>query len=180
MKIYFGRIHFNICRSIFLIAIILCIGEEIYAQELWRGTIYGMSAEEVLRKVPEAKFKSGGSFIDNGAQEILRMGNIEIVGEIFYAAFYFLNNRLDQVSLVLDKKQPINLALIIFDTLTDVLRSKYGKELSLKIEKDSSSAYAKWKSGKTNINLYVIGVGNNPASLSINYQVRLVKEADKL
>ena len=42
------------------------------------------------------------------------------------------------------------------------------------------TAEAKWLSGRTNITLICMGVGNNEAVMNLVYQVRLSEEADKL
>lgn len=165
-----------------LVAIILILfARSVHAQMLWGGTVYGMSTQEVLKVVPNAKMMDRGHYLQGGAKELIRADNIYIVNKKFYASFFFIKNKLEQVTLTLDKIS-FNDALLTFESLTEALRGKYGVELKREIDKISvlKQASATWMSGKTNINVLAITVGDNPAILNINYQIRLSKESDKL
>jgi hypothetical protein len=172
----------KISLVVLITIVLISLGNCAIAQPLWDGTSYGMSKEEVLKVVPGARMVNDGDSLAGGAKELIRTENIKIVNELFNAKFFFLGNKLDQVTLTLRDKVPFHKVLIIFDSLTEALRSKYGAELNNKIDKISllKKADATWMVGKTNINVLAIAVGDHPAILNINYQIRISKEAEKL
>ena len=61
------------------------------AQSLWDGTAYGMSAEQVKKLIPNVTIPKNPSNLGDGAQELLRLENIEIVNNKFSASFYFIS-----------------------------------------------------------------------------------------
>jgi len=145
-----------------------------------------MSLEQVKRVVPGAVTPAEPEQFNDGTKELLRLEDIEIVHRRFRVLFYFKNGKLDQVTLNLKKPEGFDDLLHVFDSLTEVLRSKYGKEIKRDIHRgDISSAgqmntaEATWLQGQTNINLYSISFGPT-SELNVNYQVRLAKEAEKL
>jgi hypothetical protein len=174
--------HLKILLAVLLNIILLCYANYAIAQALWDGTYYGMSKQEVLKTVPGARIIYDGDCLAGGAKELIRAENIKIVNELFNAKFYFINNKLEQVTLTLRNKAPFYKVIIIFDSLTEALRSKYGAELDKKIDNTSilKQARATWMAGKTNINMLAMTVGDHPAILNINYQIRVSKEAEKL
>jgi hypothetical protein len=153
------------------------------AQVLWQGTEYGMTVAQVKVVVPGATTPEKGSAITGGAVELLRLSNIEVVRKPFDAKFFFKDERLVQVSLTLNEKLPFDSArTLAYDGLLEALRAKYGQELTSKNDKIGvlKSMDASWMSGRTNINLMLMGVADSPAVLNVNYQVRIAKDADKL
>jgi hypothetical protein len=152
------------------------------AQTLWGGTVYGMSLEQVKAAVPNAKSPNGKpGTLKGGAQEQLRVEDIEIVNQKFAASFYFLDGKLTQVTLSLSKPRSFEQTLLVFDRLTEALRAKYGQELNRQIRRgDLNIAKATWLAGRTNISVVALSVGRNNASLNIAYQVRVAREGDKL
>jgi hypothetical protein len=152
------------------------------AQSLWNGTNYGMSVDEVRATVPKAIAPDKPNRLADGAQELLRLTNVEIVGKTFDAQFFFRNGRLSQVTLSLEKGHTFHQATLTLNALSDALRAKYGREISH--ENDRTAALnritATWLSGKTNINVLAIGVGDFDATLNVNYQMRIAREAEKL
>ena len=154
-----------------------------YAQELWRGTTYGMSVDQVRATIPGAITpKSKPGTFPTGEVELLRLENVEVVSKRFVARFYFKQKRLCQVTID-NEEIPTSAMLPVFDDLCNALCAKYGRELSRKVDNFgtiATSAKAEWLSGRTNITIFAIGVVGEKSYLSINYQVRLAKEADKL
>jgi hypothetical protein len=170
-----------ITRMMILIAV-LSLPAPGWAQELWGGTTIGMSVAQVKAKVPNTVAPQKPSSISGGAVELLRAEGIEIVGEPFIAKFYFHNQRLSQVTLAYARKgASFDSVIAIYQQLVPALRAKYGKEISNEASRGAmNSASTEWVSKRTNINLFALGIGSNPALLNVNYQVRLAKEADKL
>jgi hypothetical protein len=154
-----------------------------YPQSLWQGTAYGMSISDVQKTVPAARPTSDKpNTLHGGAVERLRIDEFLLVGKSFSVLFFFLEEKLVQVTLRLNGEFSYHTAMLVFDSLMDALRVRYGVELSKRISNDAHmpSANAEWQSGKTNINLFAMTVGRNPALLNLNYQTRIGKEADKL
>jgi hypothetical protein len=151
------------------------------AQSLWGGTEYGMSLDQVKSSVRNVMIPDIPSRLGDGAQEALRLENVEIVNKRFAASFYFIAGRLTQVTLSLEKGHKFDGAMLVFNSLTEALRAKYGREIARDIKRGVlNRADATWMAGRTNINVLAMSVGENDAFLNINYQVRVASSADKL
>jgi hypothetical protein len=171
------------CFSIAILAFALLSGlTGAKAQVLWNKTNFGMTANDVKGVVPYAvPCSEAGNRLANGAVALLCKPNVLINHELFKAQFYFNGRGLIQVTLSLEGKHDFHNVRLIFDGIADALRSKYGRELSLKYQSGLlNEAIGEWVSGRTNINLLGFSVANAPATLNVNYQVRLAEDADKL
>lgn len=151
------------------------------AQTLWGDTVYGMPLEEVQRLIPEAKPPEGkGNTLYGGAEELLRIEQFELVDKMFTVGLYFKENKLVQVMMSL-RPESLTSTMSTFEALSDALRAKYGTEVSRRDSPGSSmTAQAIWLSGRTNITLSVMSSTPSFATLWLNYQVRVAREADKL
>lgn len=152
---------------------------------LWGKTEYGMTVEQVKKVVPKAQRPKTPENLREDLPELLRINNVQIVNNTFVAHFYFRDGKLFQVSLTLRDPGKFVDAMRVFDSLTEVLRAKYGKEITMKVINEDDvgsfdSADATWVSGRTNIDLYLLSINDGDALLKINYQVRIAEEADKL
>lgn len=166
---------------LFIVALLLSFASSVTAQSLWQGTIYGMSLEQVKTVVPRAAPPAKPNRLADGSEELLRLEDVELVNKKFAASFYFRTGKLSQVTLSLEKGHSFHEAMLVFDSLTEALRAKYGHEINRGTEKGVlNRANAEWLSGRTNINLIAISVGEGAAILNINYQIRVAREADKL
>jgi hypothetical protein len=116
------------------IAILLLLPAVAGAQELWRGTRYAMTVEEVLAQVPEASRAVEPDSLGSGDKGILEIPVVEIANEPFEATFFFRDNRLTQVTLGLKDKKPFSMASLDFESVLDALRVKYGKEQSVAVK----------------------------------------------
>ena len=151
------------------------------AQSLWGGAEYGMTVEQVKSAIPNVTSPSTPSRLGDGAQELLRLESVEIVSKRFTASFYFIAGKVTQVTLSLEKGHTFQSAVLVFDSLTEALRAKYGREISRDIKRGLlNRANATWMAGRTNINVLAMSVGESDAILNINYQVRVARDADKL
>ena len=140
-----------------------------------------MTIDQVIKIVKLAKTPGNPHVLGDGARELLRIEDIKIVNNNFYASFFFLNGRLTQVTLSVENAGSFEDAIRVFNSLTEVLRVKYGTEIMRNVKRGTlNTADAQWMSGRTNINVSAMSVGDNLASLNINYQVRIANEADKL
>ena len=164
--------------SVAIISVTVSIAQ---AQVLWNGTRYGMTTDQVIKIVKLAKTPDSPNVWGDGARELLRIEEIKIVNNNFYASFFFLKGRLTQVTLSIENAGSFEDAIRVFNSLTEVLRVKYGAEMMRNVKRGTlNTADAEWMSGRTNINVSALSVGDNLASLNVNYQVRIATEADKL
>lgn len=147
------------------------------AQSLWGGTEYGMSVDQVKSVVPNVTTPTSPSGLLGGAQELLRLENVQIVNKRFAASFYFIAGKLTQVTLSFEKGHTFRGAMLVVDSLTEALRAKYGREINRDIKRGVPNiASTTWMAGRTNINILAMGV-ENEAFLNINYQVQVALDA---
>jgi hypothetical protein len=140
-----------------------------------------MTLTEVKAAVPKVVPPLKPNRLGDAAVELLRLEDVELVNKKFTASFYFKASKLSQVTLSLEKGHTFHAATLVFDALTEALRAKYGNEISRRSKRGMLNlTEAEWLSGRTNINLIVLSVGETDATLNVNYQVRVAREADKL
>lgn len=167
-------------RIILLLLLLTSASVSTHAQSLWQKTAHGMSIEEVQAAVPSASRPTAPDRFPDGMVERLRLEEYSIANEPFRVGFIFKNDKLEQVMLTGKKERAFRLYLIAFESLSEILRSKYGPEISKKRTTDVLQlARSTWKSERTNISLVLVGI-DGPASLTLTYQVRMAAEADKL
>lgn len=174
-------------QSILLI-VILMMSISTQAQPLWGETTVGMTPSEVIEMVEGSRLIQDGNTLETGAKELARLDDLRVVKELFKVRFYFINDNLTQVTLNLNDEKSFPLSLLVFQSLTNALNSKYGEAISRNIDGRSilQTAEANWISNGMNINLQLMAVGDSPTSLNLNYQLhlnsqkKLSTEAEKL
>lgn len=151
------------------------------AQTLWKDSVYGMTEVEVMKVNPSAVKTKKGSSLPNGAVQTLEVQNIEIVKRKFTAGFYFKDQKLNQITLSLNKGSNTLDASSKWDELYLALSAKYGKELSKKSQDGIlKQKLAEWTAGKTNIQLLFLAVGEKDPILQIAYHQGITQDAEKL
>jgi hypothetical protein len=151
-----------------------------HAQVLWHGTSYGMTPEQVRAAAPSVESPANVDSLHDGSRGLLTIANVELVNEKFNAVFYFKEDKLTEVMLSLVRARPFPQVRLVFDSVKDALRSKYGPEISLSEGKSGlNSLTAIFKNGATNIDILAMSVGGSPALLNVIYQERLSSEASK-
>jgi hypothetical protein len=165
----------------FCIITLLNISCILNAQTFWNGSRYGMTIKEIQSLFPNSYTPEKPDTVkDNRSIGLLTLDEVLIDKESFKVDFFFNNERkLAQVNLTLNTK---NSSLSMFDRFTMLLRSKYGQELSNKV--DDLFAWkiysAIWTSDKTNINLVYTISFEEPLLFSIIYSVDLFETTKKL
>lgn len=150
------------------------------AQSLWQGTTYGMSVAQVKAVVPGATQPARPDSLGDGAAELLHIPELIIANARFRASFFFKAGCLEQVTLSLEDGHTFYEAMLLFDAVVDLLRSKYGPELSRKDTRDVIKASeATWMAGSTNIRLLALDIRSG-AVLNVNYQASMAKDMEKL
>ena len=160
--------------SAITVLIILLYASNVRGQALWHGTEYGMALEQAKEHAPDAVRPLKPKHRSDSAEELLRLDDVALVGKRFSASFFFSDGKLKEVSLSLEEGHDFESAMRVFDFLVEDLRAKHGHEIIRQTMKGSFSntANATWVSGQTNITLFATSVGENDATLNINYQVR--------
>lgn len=159
--------------------IVFALSAPSVASNLWQKADSGMSVANVQSVFPEAVPSSTGS-LGNGAKCQLALSDYEIASSKYKVCFFFLSGKLMQVMLSADQPSRPQ-----FDTVLNLLRSKYGPELQAGEGLCKSGMMvtcdADWslKSG-TNVSLLFLQVGRNTPLININYQTRAAADASKL
>ncbi|HNR13994.1 MAG TPA: hypothetical protein PKM59_11840 [Thermodesulfobacteriota bacterium] len=164
-----------------LIAGMLSDSGEGLSQTLWEGAACGMSPEEVVSVIPNAKkIPHGRKLKDGKVHELVRLESAEILTHQFVAGFFFHNRKLTVVELSLKEPRSFNAVRPLAEELVAMLRSQYGKEARYDESKTLLKVIeADWVSGEMKINLLAIDRGDNPSFLQIAYEVPLPQDADK-
>ena len=110
--------------------------------------------------------------------ELVRGPTTQIANEDFLPEFFFQNGHLEQVTLSLQSVDTASNARLVFANLTTALRARYGQEISAR--PTAIGLDSEWLSGKTNVTLILIAIGDTDPLLNIVYQVRLAGDASKL
>lgn len=146
------------------------------AQSLWQESKYGMTLAQVQTKFPDASPPADPETIYGGAAELLRITDVEMVGHKFIASFFFKDERLVQVMLILEEKNG-TAAKQVFDSLSEEFKARYGAEVLKEKKSGTMTAYrSKWMHEETSIILYFNVMEPHEPILNIVYQVRPASE----
>lgn len=151
--------------------------------ELWGGALYGMTPDQVKSTSTEiADAAKPAGTLHNGSTQLFERRNIDIARTSFKAEYYFLDSKLNQVTLVLDEPKVYSEAEFSAKQIKEALISKYGHPLSCDI---FSGGFTKgyscnWKRQDGNVILFLAAVDEASPTLNIVYQVRLAQDASKL
>jgi len=167
-------------RVICLSASFLLAPVSAHSQVLWQTAQFGMTVDGVLKAVPgSSKYDPApGDKLGDGALELVRGPTTQIANEDFLPEFFFQNGHLEQVTLSLQSVDTASNARLVFANLTTALRARYGQEISAR--PTAIGLDSEWLSGKTNVTLILIAIGDTDPLLNIVYQVRLAGDASKL
>lgn len=113
----------------------------------------------------------------------MRENGYQVAGEVFTKKFYFIDSKLDQITLSLDKERGFKETLPLFRKINKALTQKYGRHKNHSIEKTGflKEAKSEWyKNNGVNINTTVLGVEGDDSLLNINYQTRALENSSKL
>jgi hypothetical protein len=149
----------------------------ISAQELWKGAQYGMTKERVQALFPNVTEASGHrDRMRNGALGLLKINQVTVSQSPFEVTFYFLDGKLDEVTLVAMGQTNDYGAKLLYDHLHVDLVAKYGNPIGSDHSDTEGMVEDKadWTSGTTNIvALYLAVKGANEPVVSVTYQTRI-------
>lgn len=163
--------------------LLLVLSVSAQAVELWRGAESGQSKDQVLSKFSNAKSNPNPTALSGGASCEVLIKSLEVTSYPFEVCFYFLEDKLKQVTLTLVSGDRGSEGDSIFDRVLEALQSKYGQENNLKRDAGSIATFnsANWYLGSLNINLTMIYVGeDDEVILNVNYQTRVSEGAENL
>ena len=136
-------------RKVLFFLLLFSIGCFAFSQDLWEGTKYGMSVDQVKNLFPSAVTPSEQSTLRSGGKALLQLENIIIGDGTFRALFYFNDSGLTQVNLIYIKGLYIH---HVFDEISKLLTAKHGKPTS--IERDYYSRQTTWVINQTKIIIF--------------------------
>ena len=179
--------HYYNRNVVVIIVLLLTIQINVFSEPvvLWGSTHLGMTPDEVLTTVPDSRpnFVSEGDELVDGAVPLIVRDGFQLVGEEFQVFFYFIDQRLIQVTLDYSQGQTFHDAKRVFDSLLTALRVRYGQELSNdehNFEGVMRVLKTQWISGRTSVLLRLLSLPDLPPILRVVYQTRIADEADKL
>ncbi|MBL8355578.1 MULTISPECIES: hypothetical protein [Delftia] len=151
--------------------------------ELWGGAVYGMTPQEVKATSAEVvDAEQAPESLYNGASKLLERQGVVVANTKFNAKYYFLNDRLHQVTLGLGEKKVYSEAELAGKQIREALTSKYGDPLSCEhFSGTITKGYScNWKRPGGNVSMFLAAVDEASPTLNIVYQVRLAQDASKL
>jgi hypothetical protein len=146
------------------------------ARVLWGDAALGMTPDEVQRVIPNGasiRVKSGFSpSLSDGSLELVRVRDIEFADVRFFARYYFLDNRLHQITLSAEEDAPFEANVDTWKSLVAALRKQHGQELTYLIEPKGLFPHAKaqWRYDGVSLQLFVLGVEDAASLIEIRYR----------
>lgn len=164
-----------------LVLVALAVSPIAGADTLWGKAVAGASVAEVKAAIPEVTDHepTPGEKIKSGAKKLLALAPVPVAGKDFTAAFYFGDDKLEQVSLSFQKPgiDPSD-CQHTGDSVVEALRAKYGKELTRSVSSQSTSM--SWSSGKTSISMFALVTGSLLCTIHVGYNNRISASAGNL
>jgi hypothetical protein len=163
---------FPLC-SRFIVLFSVMASSTLVGQDLWQNTKYGMSTAEVAGVVATATPPNNPERLPNGAEESLRAERVELGKRMFSASFFFLDDKLDRVTLKLaDKAASLSSVMGSFDSVVEGLRAAYGHETQRRaMEGEITEREALWVHNRTAIAAHAMKFKSADASLTITFRV---------
>lgn len=151
--------------------------------ELWGGAIYGMTPEQVRATSSGiADAAQPPDRLQNGALMLLQRKGVEIANAKFDAQYFFLDEKLHQVTLGLGDRKSFLDAEFSAKLVQEALTAKYGAPLSCDHFSGNplKGRSCNWKRPDGNVSLFLAAVNEASVTLNVVYQVRLAQDASKL
>ncbi|MEV4781348.1 hypothetical protein [Burkholderia sp. LMU1-1-1.1] len=109
------------------VVVLSAISYTSFAQTLWRENSYGMSLDEVKKANPAAIVPAKPAGLGTGAIGLLELPGVELAGIPFTARFFFIDGKLQQVTLELGGGYTSAEVGLIHNQLDAALTKKYGE-----------------------------------------------------
>lgn len=150
------------------------------SQVLWQNVSSGMTIAQIKAAQPSAVASDKPERLASGAQCELRISDYDISAKTYRVCFYMLGGKLSQITM--SANEPSQVA---FRTITDLLRAKYGTELSPKPNPCTSGFMATCEvtwllPTGVNVEVLFLQVGRTDPLLNVVYQTRMKSESNKL
>ena len=157
-----------------------CATTQKSCDELWGAACNGMSVDDVLKAIPQSVQTPPKDHLGDGAENIVTGPPQIIDDQTFVPGFWFLQGKLEQVSLALSGINDPTNAELIFDKLVPFLKAKYGTET---LSADTTRGVfhyrvRQWAHDGTNIVLFLTFVSDaHDPLLNIVYHRRVINNA---
>lgn len=154
-----------------------------HAETIWGKADHGATLAEISQLFPEGKAitPQENQRMSNGAKLFYKIGNIDIAGRNFDAAFYFLDDKLTDVRLAYKSQEDSRTCELVTTNVHEALKAKYGAEVkNARSTNLGRSRDASWVSGSTTIGLLMYAYDTPSCSIYIGYGSRLSRVGNNL
>lgn len=179
-------------RALLLVALMFLGSQSAYSQELWQGTRYGMTVDEVQRQIPGTILAISSERLTSGAISLLVKDGVDIQDLRLRAVFFFASTthgyRLEQVTLAVLNIRSDDDAVAAYQKLQTILSSK-GDYIHIGSANDMKNiAWERWQNSYYDHQAAVIQLEitltSSVRSVIVSYRPFLTdqqrKDADKL
>ena len=165
---------------------IAVLSAQVSAQQLWNGTIYGMSEDTIRNMFPKI-IRVNNNNPESDITSVHELNEIDLEGDIFKAMFFFKQGKLIRVSLLSENIKEIYWAIKKTNHLEDILTYKYGAPYDSDDKTHRERHKYKnvhWKNEKTEITLSMLEAPPNSkikiSTIAIIYDAKFLDAASKL
>ncbi len=161
-------------RLLIFLAIFLSMVLPAEAQELWASTQAGMSVDEVNQIFPNAEPPSSPVSSSPETEVLLTIPSVEFAGKSYRVAFFFRDKKLDKIVLNYIGKQSFESLLSVYNSVLDVLRGRYGKEISNRSDRSNmiKNEEHTWFSDGRAVQMNMTSLADADAVFAIRYQAK--------
>jgi len=117
-----------IILSIILTQISCQKNEQKKGEGFWNGTQYEMELNQVKKLFPNGVTPTNPGTLNNGASILYMLNNYVYLGETFDVSFFFINEKLTQITLSLKSGFSKETGNNIFSKLKENITKNYGEE----------------------------------------------------
>ena len=125
-------------RLLIFLAVFISLMVPAHAQELWANTRAGMSVDEVRKVLPDAMPPTAPATSPSERDVLLTIPRTNFADQSYRVAFFFRDEKLDKVVLNFIGKKSFDDLLPAYNSVVDVLRADYGKEVSHRTERSNT------------------------------------------
>ena len=161
-------------RLLIFLAVLLSLTLPADAQELWVNTQAGMSVAEVRAVFPDAVPPSSAVTSSPGTEVLLAIPSIDFADGSYRVAFFFRDEKLDKVALNYIGKQSFESLLPVYNSVLEVMRGEYGKEISHRSDRSNmiKNEEHTWFSNGRAVQMNMTSFADADAVFAIRYQVK--------
>ena len=137
---------------------------------LWTNLTRGMTVDEVLKAVPQAKLGDDDK-LRNGARSLVWVNRIAAGGQDFDARFFFLNDRFHRVNFSGPMNYSNQLSMKTFEKISETFQRRYGPPADKKFinEQMGMAASATWNTNRGEVWIILVPVTADTAFVNFGF-----------